>query len=533
MPVILKLTFPAGRYHATPWGRHVNEGVAEWPPSPWRLLRALIATWKRTCADVDEQSIRNILEPLLSAPKFLLPLASVAHTRHYMPVNRGSGTGRTLVFDTFVSLSRCQSLYIGWEAATLGSNEEAILSRLVANLGSLGRAESWVEAELWHGTKPAWNCDPVVISGVEPVPVFCADPVTALGSEHYPVLDAKKLKRGQLPLGDHLFDCPPWHLCLDTETIHSKKWSQVPGSLWVSYGRRSDAFTGEPRRKANPMTSRPTLTVARFALDGAVLPRVTETVAVADKFRTALMGRFATIVRRRLGLPREATWRTHPELRSRTFSGRDGGGKIEGSHGHAYFLPTDEDDDGRIDHLTVVASGGFQPDETAALDSLRQVSIAEVDIRLQLVGLGAPGDFRSRLFGPSKVWVSATPFVVTRHVKARGQKKDAAECRGIDGRPAFARLVLGEELRRWLGRRGAEESAPEVSPLARDRSGRQPGVLEFRRARPGKPGDDGFRRAAGEFTLTFHEPMTGPICLGHSSHFGLGLFLPPTLPSPP
>ncbi len=24
--------FTAGRYHATPWGRHVNEGVPEWPP---------------------------------------------------------------------------------------------------------------------------------------------------------------------------------------------------------------------------------------------------------------------------------------------------------------------------------------------------------------------------------------------------------------------------------------------------------------------------------------------------------------------
>jgi len=32
MPVTIKLNFPAGRYHATPWGRHVNEGVAEWPP---------------------------------------------------------------------------------------------------------------------------------------------------------------------------------------------------------------------------------------------------------------------------------------------------------------------------------------------------------------------------------------------------------------------------------------------------------------------------------------------------------------------
>jgi len=224
-------------------------------------------------------------------------------------------------------------------------------------------------------------------------------------------------------------------------------------------------------------------------------------------------------------LPDDAKWQAHPELRSQTFSGKDGGGKIEGSHDHAYFLPTDEDDDGRIDHLTVVATKGFLPDETAALDALRRLSIAEADLRLQLVGLGAPGDFRSRLFGPWKVWRSATPFVVTRHVKTRGQKRDAAECRGIEGRAAFARLVLDEELRRWLGRREAGESAPEVSPLTRDRTGRQPGVLEFRRSRPSKPGDDGFRRAAGEFALTFQTPVAGPICLGHASHFGLGLFL--------
>ena len=63
MPVIIKLTFPAGRYHATPWGRHVNEGVPEWPPSPWRLLRALVAVWKRTCPDLSEVQVRRILAP--------------------------------------------------------------------------------------------------------------------------------------------------------------------------------------------------------------------------------------------------------------------------------------------------------------------------------------------------------------------------------------------------------------------------------------------------------------------------------------
>ena len=45
MAATLAIRFPLGRYHATPWDRSVNEGATEWPPSPWRLLRALVATW--------------------------------------------------------------------------------------------------------------------------------------------------------------------------------------------------------------------------------------------------------------------------------------------------------------------------------------------------------------------------------------------------------------------------------------------------------------------------------------------------------
>ena len=45
--IAIRLRFLTGRFHATPWGHHVNEGVVEWPPSPWRLLRALVATFYR------------------------------------------------------------------------------------------------------------------------------------------------------------------------------------------------------------------------------------------------------------------------------------------------------------------------------------------------------------------------------------------------------------------------------------------------------------------------------------------------------
>ena len=42
--ICLEFRFPGGRFHASPWSRHINEGAIEWPPSPWRLCRALMAT---------------------------------------------------------------------------------------------------------------------------------------------------------------------------------------------------------------------------------------------------------------------------------------------------------------------------------------------------------------------------------------------------------------------------------------------------------------------------------------------------------
>ena len=48
---VIELHFLAGRYHSTPWGRHVNEGQPEWPPSPLRLLRALYDAWRRKHPD--------------------------------------------------------------------------------------------------------------------------------------------------------------------------------------------------------------------------------------------------------------------------------------------------------------------------------------------------------------------------------------------------------------------------------------------------------------------------------------------------
>lgn len=516
MPVTLKLTFPAGRYHATPWGRHVNEGVPEWPPSPWRLLRALVAVWRRTCPDLPEPQMQRILEPLLQPPHFWLPASRVAHTRHYMPWEKKGPDDRALVFDTFVAVSRTDTepLYVIWPDAALSDEDERALGKLVHNLTSLGRAESWVHAELTD-KEVKRNCFPAKATDPDPVPVLCADPANALGSEHYPTHDTRKLKKGLRP-ADRLFDCPRWHLCLDTQTIHDKRWPLVPGTKWENYMFSMQ----EDQSSSSKRLSRPNPSVAYFALDGPVLPLVENTLRVAEAMRNACMSKF--------------------QLPSRTFSGKGSDGKpLRADHTHAFYLPTDEDGDGRLDHLTVFVrrdettqEGGFSPDEVQALNALRRLKVDESEFSLVLVGLGQVADFRGmRLIGPAAVWESATPFLVTRHMKRRGQKRDPREWfESPEGQALFVEQVLREE----LARRGIAEKVEKIEYLdpSNPTAPRPPGRIGNRHLRPlqfrlyrQKRGDDGGQRPHGVFRITLTDPIKGPVALGHSCHFGLGLFV--------
>jgi CRISPR-associated protein Csb2 len=71
--VIIEFSFPAKRFHTTPWGSNVNEGMVEWPPSPWRILRGLIATWHLKCKkEVPEPIMREIINELSQKPLHII-----------------------------------------------------------------------------------------------------------------------------------------------------------------------------------------------------------------------------------------------------------------------------------------------------------------------------------------------------------------------------------------------------------------------------------------------------------------------------
>ncbi len=290
----------------------------------------------------------------------------------------------------------------------------------------------------------------------------------------------------------------------------------------VNYTRPHE-FNGMPA-EVKP-TDRPKPTIVRFLLDGPVLPLVTDTLAVAEAFRTALMGQFQrSCHRQKYGHARkpyqERFW-------SEVLSGKDADGQSLQQHRHAFYLPTAEGSDPRwITHVTVAAGGGFGPSEVAACNALRRLETEDEspELRVQLVGLGNRQDFHARLLDEACVWVSATPFVVTRFPKKRGTKRDRPEDYASPG--AFVRHVLRQELQR-------RSDLPPLASIVEEEFLGVPGLraMQFRRSRK-KQGDDGGRRPTGVFRLTFTAPVAGPLCLGHSSHFGLGLFLPSPQSSP-
>lgn len=536
--VAIALRFLTGRFHATPWGRHVNEGAPEWPPSPWRLLRTFVATWKRkldrdpACpADVVEALLRHLAEP----PLFWLPRASSGHTRHYMPWYKKGPEDRTLVFDAFVAVDKSDELIAFWPNAMLLPAERSAVERIIESLGFLGRAESWAEARVLTDAETKKiearvNCGPSTGEsgdcGKEAVCVLCADPTLAFANEYTPKCPRTEGRgKSKRQILTPVYE-PDWHLCMETLELHKERWSDPPGAKWVTYFRPRDCFQ-VVSRKAARLVVQPTPTVARFILDGTVLPLVEDTLCVAEAARRTTMGIFRRIEERRLygGSTPEGS----PLPRSEVFSGKNADGEPLEGHRHASFLPTDEDGDGRLDHLTIVAGMGFGPGEVKALDRMRQLKQDSGDpLNLVLLAIGQLDAIAApQMLGPATTWISATPFITTRYQKTRGVKRDPPELLGLENQRAFAQQVLVEQMVRLRQSRPDLPEPVSIEPLnAEHRMGaHRLRVIQFKRFRR-KRGDDGGRRAAGAFRIVFPTAVRGPICLGHSCHFGLGLFVP-------
>lgn len=465
MTLTLSFTFPWNRYHATPWGRNVNEGVAEWPPSGWRIVRALYSTWQNRAPELDEAIVLRTLGQLASPPAYGLPPHAEYHTRHYMPDEghrQGMSGNRDKVLDAFVVVPPGAELFVRWDVG-LSEDELACITTLADRLTYLGRAESVCSARVTNGEiaqDVRWiSPDQLTDDGI---PVSVLVPTTPLDIAGIIERPNRLRRRGYI---------------------------EPPGAVRVDYPRPEPIQLRPVRAAVDP----PVATAVRFVIASPAPPSRKAVLAVTHVLRQASMSAFG---RRSAG-------------KSATLAGKDHASEpLRSQHQHAHYLAFNPDSGPLLRNVVVWAPGGFSDEE---LEALTRLSGREIrpggpvsgfrGCRLGLEGFGDIDQVAPELARPSTTWTSFTPFAPTRH----SRQKDPL------------RFLLAE-VTRELGFRGLPTPV-EVSLARGD-------WLSYRRHRPSGRDTIGQARRAFGLSLTFAEPVSGPIVLGDLSHFGLGLFLP-------
>lgn len=515
----LAFNFPTGRYHATPWGRHVNEADVSWPPDPWRLTRAMIATWHRKLDPVlfPRGRLTALLRLLASEPPlYWLPEAVHFHTRHYMP----SRSKPTLIFDAFAQIDKQAELIAHWPNVTLTQDHIELLDALLAVIGYLGRAESWVISRRVTEWRGEFNCHPSEVATNPQTGEALGDLVPLLlplSPELYAEARANHIaaflararaeihqKRAEaiicqkkLPNLDEIIIPPQvsstlpedWleAISLDTGELQAAGWSAPPAARQLYYLRTKDALRF---MAARPAVSRPhkfrTVTTASFALYTKPLPLITNAVRVGEILRRAAMSAASDPV------PTTLSGHDLPE---------------SNRHGHAFFLSESRfarnRHEGRIDHLIIHANDGLCPRAQAALANLKRIRTRDgIEWQLLLEGIGNTNDFSgiSELFGAAACWRSLTPYLHPWH-----RKKSFG----------VAEQIVRECHLRSLPEPIAVKTLPQGKPRALD-------FYRFRSKRGLRQPD----RQGSFVQIEFPEAISGPIALGFGCHFGLGMFGP-------
>ena len=497
----LEFRFLAGRYHGNPWGRHVNEGDLDWPPEPWRLLRALIATWHHKVKNTDqydEATLGGLIETLAEVtPDFHLPAASHSHTRHYMPQRQAGKT--SLVLDAFAAVHPDTPLYMRWPALDLQEEQAQLLDSLLDMMGYFGRAESWVEARRVE-EMPEPNCKP----GDDPIDRATGELYGEVVGVHSPVTaseyaqrrakfsaDKKQAKRLAKTLPDGLLAA----VSLDTADLQKQGWSAPPAAQLVNYIRPLDAL--RPQRKPRSRSRLPSrITTASFLLLGKPLPRVEDSLRIGELMRLTVMSAFGKD---------DAGKRHVPPL----FSGHDL--PEDNLHQHAFYLPHDSNGSGRLGRIVLHVPAGFDKEAQRVIGELSRRKKGKLwqrngnEWQLLFEGMGNH-EVGSDLTATSRRWVSVTPYLHPWHIKKN--------------------FSVADQIQRECEKRDLPKII-DLKPVQTVKVGtRNRRPIDFHRFRSSKRNLRQPDRQGSFWEITFAVPINGPLALGFACHFGLGLFEP-------
>lgn len=317
---VIEVELLAGRYHAHLWGE-AQFGMAgpEWPPSPWRLLRALASSWfcARPRLSSDEARDR-LLEALgrSDAPAIWLPRSAVHEIRYYQPVRLGAAD-RVLHHDHF-AVPEGGRFWFRFETS-LERDQRDLLAELLGRLRYLGRSESRARLRLDErdSAPPGILC--VMPRGgfnstspTEYRRVLCTAPDFRASDLWSVRSDGATIENGH-----------PSHL---VDVLLGKRMPLPSGARWVEYAIPDKALVHEIRPRTVATCADRDVDVAeiRYRLNRRTPIPLRYVVAIARAFRDAAV---------------EAHQRSAGGMPSPMLSGREADGAVARGHQHVYYLP--------------------------------------------------------------------------------------------------------------------------------------------------------------------------------------------------
>lgn len=501
MRVVLRQEFPLGRFHATPWRVNpFDDPHGEWPPSPWRLVRAVTARWYQWAREAESEPGIDELERLQAALcrstyAFHLPADSRKGRplRQYHPTEFGwrpaqkkkAGTrsyGTSLVQDNYWCVPPGAPVWWFVEDDSWTPQLVAALDQCLARMTYFGRAET-----LTH--------------------IHCAGAKDVAPECNCRLVD--KRFSGAVPVLAPLIGATRSDIERTTDAPDSVKRTVPPGARFLYAARPPRPVARGPRRTPS---HRPDCHLMQLALGWNVAPDPRAIVRLTSRFRGAVL---RELLRLKTGDASTNWARVDRDVRESVADmvGKDANGAPLKGHRHTEFPVWCED--GRPTRLIVWREARpFDADEQEAilLAASRDVSWAAAgsdadEWKVRLIPLDrdvpAPPGFGTQA---SVAWESVTPYVPPRHHLRGGREREGES--------------MAEQIQREVQRRGLAERV-EVE-LVGPPSWVSVHVPRRRADKRAFIGD----RLGQALRLRFQSPVNGPIRLGHSSAFGLGLFRP-------
>lgn len=500
----IRLHFPWGRYYAHPWGQNpVRIAEAEWPPSPWRLLRAIAAAWfRKNPGQPASCELLEMLETLgRELPVMQLPPVSFSKTVHYHP-NPGVPSGKVRHENHFVAVGG--NVLFQWTLANIAAaNREAdaariltLLDDLLGDISYFGRAESICEIS---ASSDAETLDPssravVVINdrkagrriATDCRDVFCPNPdqfqATDLWQRRSNVTDPS---------------VAPKHLVQD---LLDTPQPLPDGAVWYSYKMPAGWPERWVIRHARPVKrQRNTAPILAHYLEFSLQCRIPvpskHVVSLATSFRATAIKNFR---------------RGDSKRQSFALSGHDRPEDVVGNHLHAFYLPIPDETGTVLERLQVWCRHGFTQREINALMSVGSLYWADGRFPVRPVLLKLTLELPEP--PASKRWRSLTPFVPPRHwyrkkmAEGRVRQDDSPELQMVrslqdSGVTLSAKVSRSSQSEEW-----------DVCKVHLGTTDRRKGVEQ---------------RIGLFLQLDFDVETSVPLpALGHSCHFGLGQFVP-------